>query len=287
MSAINPERQVQPSQITPQAWAFVARVMRPVIRIVLRMGFSAEQISQMVRKLAVDAAMEHPEFRPPHRKRAFIAHAAVVTGLSRKEVSKLHEIDELQDALDTCQVNRSMRVLGGWINDHRYRDPVSGRPLATLPFKASSGVSFHQLVREYGGDVPPRSVLDALIQKGALDRQGNRIELLQSHPAPPTDSEEEVEVIGMMLGDALNTAEHDLRPGTPRRLFRQWYQEYVPDDRLAEAQAIIREETWAFGEALDERLAGLAHRAPKANTRYHRLGLGAYYFQGESDTERE
>jgi len=269
---------------TPRVWAFAARVMQPVIRIFLRMGFSAEQISQIVRKLAVDAAMEHPEFRPSHRKRAFIAHAAVLTGLSRKEVAKLHGIDDLADVLDTRQVDRSVRVLAGWINDGRYRDTGGNRPLASLPLKAASGVSFHQLVREYGGDVPPRSVLDALIQRGAVVRQGKCVELVRDYPTQAGGKEEEMEFIGIMLRDVLDTAEFDLRPDTRSyRLFREWYQQYVPSEHIGQAQAVIREETMAFGRKLEERLADLAHRAPKANTEYRRVGLGAYYFETETD----
>lgn len=279
MSAIHPVPAAQ--SFTPTVWAFVARVMKPVIRIFLRLGFSAEQISQMVRKLCVDVAMEHEEFRPPNRKRAFIAHAAVVTGLSRKEVSKLNDMDGLGQALDTRQVNRSVRVLAGWMNDRRYRD-MAGKPLATLPIKSAEGVSFHQLVREYGGDIPPRSILDALIQRGAIARRGKVVALAHDYPTQAVGQDEEMEFIGIMLGDALDTAEFDLRPDSPdRRLFREWYQVYVPADRVTEAEAVLREEILAFGRAMEERLADLAHRGPKANTEYRRVGLGAYYFETE------
>lgn len=285
MSAnLNPTRSFSP--ITPKAWTFVARVMKPLIRILLRLGFSADQISQMARKLTVDAAMEHPEFRPPHRKRAFVAHAAVVTGLSRKEVAKLRDMEDLQEALDSRQVNRSVRVLAGWRNDRRYRDPETDKPLSKLPFKTASGVSFHQLAREYAGDVPPRSVLDALIRTGALTRKGNTIELVRDYPTQAHGPDEELDFIGIMLGNALGTAEFDLRPCIEaRQLFREWYQAYVPEERLADAKSLIREETMEFGRRLDERLAELAHRAPKANTRYRRVGLGAYYTETDSDID--
>lgn len=272
------------SAVTSKAWSFAQRVLKPVIRILLRMGFSTEQISQMVRKLSVDVAMEHPEFRPPNRKRAFIAHAAVVTGLSRKEVAKLHELDDLREALASAALNRAVRVLGGWVSDSRYRDPHTGRPLRSLPLKVAKGVSFWQLAREYGGDVPPRSVLDALIQQGAVSRSGQQVELVEPYPAPAHGSDEELEIVGFMLGDVLDTAEYGLRPqsSAPRRMFREWYQPYVPADRVDEARRIIRDETIALGFALEERLASLSHREPKANCSYRRVGLGAYYFDRPS-----
>lgn len=282
MNAVNLNKQT----FTPGVWAFASRVMQPVIRIFLRMGFSAEQISQMVRKLAVDAAMEHDEFRAPNRKRAFIAHAAVLTGLSRKEVAKLQGIEELADVMDTRQVDRSVRVLAGWINDMRYRDASGNRPLASLPLKSPNGVSFHQLVREYGGDVPPRSVLDALVQRGAVTKQGKSVELIQDYPTQAGGKDEAMEFIGIMLRDVLDTAEYDLRPGVENpRLFREWYQRHVPAENVSAAQAMIREETMALGRRIEERLATISHVAPKANTDYRRVGVGAYYF--ESDTDRK
>jgi len=275
-----------PAAIPAKAWTFVARVMKPVVRLALRLGFSADQISQFARKLAVDAAMEYPEFRPPHRKRAFLAHAAVVTGLSRKEVAKLYEMEDLQTAATSCQTNRSIRVLAGWRNDRRYRDPETGRPLASLPLKAAKGVSFHQLVREYGGDVPPRSVLDALIRSGAILQHGDTVELVRGFPTRAASKEEEMEFVGIILNDVLNTAEYDLRPGTEEPyLLREWYQVYVPEDRVQEARELIRAETWKFGCELDERLSELAHRTPRADVRYYRVGLGAFYVQAPRETD--
>lgn len=282
----HPPSAANPSAIPAKAWTFIARVMKPVVRLALRMGFSADQISQFTRKLAVDAAMEYPEFRPPHRKRAFLAHAAVVTGLSRKEVAKLYEMEDLQTAVNSCQTNRSIRVLAGWRNDRRYRDPDSGKPISSLPLKAAKGVSFHQLVREYGGDVPPRSVLDALIRSGAIIQRDDRVELVRGFPTRAANKEEEMEFVGIILNDVLNTAEYDLRPGIEEPyLLREWYQLYVPEERVKEARELIREEAWKFGCALDERLSELAHRTPRADTRYFRVGLGAFYVEARRESD--
>src|SRR5690606_18283119 len=249
-------------------------------------GVRARPTVQCARRLVVGAALECAEFRPPHRKRAFLAHAAVVSGWSRKEVAKLYEMEDLQTAATSCQTNRSIRVLAGWRNDRRYRDPETGRPLASLPLKAAKGVSFHQLVREYGGDVPPRSVLDALIRSGAILQHGDTVELVRGFPTRAASKEEEMEFVGIILNDVLNTAEYDLRPGTEEPyLLREWYQVYVPEDRVQEARELIRAETWKFGCDLDERLSELAHRTPRADVRYYRVGLGAFYVQAPRETD--
>ena len=282
----NPSPSTTPAAIPAGAWTFVARILKPVVRLALRMGFSADQISQFARKLAVDAAMEYPEFRPPHRKRAFIAHAAVVTGLSRKEVAKLREMEDLQAAANSCHANRSIRVLAGWRNDRRYRDPASGKPLSPLPLKAAKSVSFHQLVREYGGDVPSRSVLDALIRSGAVIQRDGQVELVRGFPTQAVSKEEEMEFVGIILNDMMQTAEYDLRPGNEAPyLLREWYQLYMPEERVREARELIRKEAWRFGCELDEKLAELAHRTPRTGTRYFRVGLGAFHVEAAREAD--
>src|SRR5690606_41868815 len=131
-------------------------------------GVRARPTVQCARRLVVGAALECAEFRPPHRKRAFLAHAAVVSGWSRKEGAKLYEMEDLQTAATSCQTNRSIRVLAGWRNDRGYRDPETGRLHASKPLKASSGVAFHPLLRAYGCDVPQLSVFVPRTRSGAI-----------------------------------------------------------------------------------------------------------------------
>lgn len=274
-------------QVPPKAWGFLLKVMKPVVRIFLRFGFSTDQIHQVVRKLAVDIALEHEEFRPSNRRRTFVAQAAIVTGLSRREVARLRDIDELEEVLVTAKINRAIRVLAGWRNDPRYRDPESSRPLPSLPFKSLSGISFQKLAQEYAGDIPARAVLDTLVESGAVTRRGKLVEMVRDFTYEATGQDDELELIGLVLNDVLDTAEYDLRPGTDRRLFREWYQMYVPVERVPQARAVVRERTLEFGRALDEQLSKMADHQPRPGVEYRRLGLAACYFEQGMDDVNE
>ena len=70
-----------------------------------------------------------------------VSNVAILTGLNRKEVKKLNELDANQASTNTKQYNRSVRVIGGWINDPDYLRPggVPIRGSIALWFGGKSG----------------------------------------------------------------------------------------------------------------------------------------------------
>lgn len=273
-------RALAPEAKPESHWNFAVRMFKPIVRVMLRFGFSCDDMAQIIRKLAVDLALEEDEFKT--REKAFTAPASVVTGLSRKEVKKLRELEDIRELVDPQQGNRATRVLDGWLNDLRYR-AADGTPLARLPIKSSSGVSFRQLVKEYGGDVPPGTVLNALVDHGAVTESDGEVHLIRGYYVPVSGSDELTDNIAAITGDALSTAEFNLRLETEKtRFLREWFQRYVPVDRLDEAHQLIRQEALIFGEKVDNRLAAIAHPKPLHNVKYKRVAMGIFYAEGES-----
>lgn len=257
-------------------WNFAVRTLRPLVRILLRFGFSCDDMTQMIRKIAVDTALEKDEFKS--NGKTGTSHAAVTTGLSRKEVKKMRELDDMRELMDARQGNRATRVLDGWMNDPRFRDE-EGQPKNRLPLRSNVGVSFHQLVREYGGDIPPRAILSALLKHGAVREGRNHVELLSGYYVPVNDSHEFENNIGIITKNMISTAEYNLRIGQEdTRFLREWFQRYVPEDKAPEAHKLIREEAIKFGKNVDISLAKLAHSKKLANTQYVRLGMGIFYY---------
>src|SRR5690606_34965128 len=104
----------------------------------------------------------------------FASRAALLSGLSRKEVGRLRDVGEPEDAVVTERHNRALRVLNGWRNDRRFLD-ANGRP-APLPLRSGDSMaSFHALVDAYSGDVPPRTVLDELVRGNCVQIEENTV----------------------------------------------------------------------------------------------------------------
>lgn len=273
-------QQIAPdSSGTSPALRFLGAALRPIVRLCMRLGVSANQANDLMRWLFVDEFYRTRSLW--HRRQPFASRAALLSGLSRKEVGRLRDVDVLEDAVVTERQNRAARVLAGWRNDRRFLDG-NGKP-RSLPLKSSDSVaSFHTLVGAYSGDVPPRTVLDELKRANciAVDEEGD-IKLLDSAYGPRTQSEDYLGTVAAVMralgGSAdFNVANPNAADG---RMMRIWYQNNIPVERLPEAQAMIQEAAIQFGREMDARLATLAHRDRLPNQEYARAGLGEFYFQ--------
>lgn len=259
---------------------YAAKILRPMVRTFLRTGVSADQINELVRWLFVDEFYQQSEFW--NRDRPFGSRAALMTGLSRKEVSRLRQIDTPGEAMLTTKQNRAARVLAGWVNDQRFHDE-NGKP-AVLPM-ASPGkmASFDRLVQLYSGDLPTRTVLDELRRAGCISTLDDDVTLLQQAYGPCATPEEHLNASGLGLQRLAETVDFNIAntSNSDRRLQRVWYQSNIPAERVAEARQLITDETVAAGREIDRKLAKLAQAKRRPGKEYVELGLGLYYYEDE------
>lgn len=269
-------REISPSS---PALRFLGAVLRPVVRLCMRLGVSANQANDLLRWLFVDEFYKTKNLW--HRRQPFASRAALLSGLSRKEVGRLREVDAIEEAVVTERQNRAARVLAGWRNDKRFQDE-DGKPRA-LPLKSDNSMaSFHTLVAGYSGDVPPRTVLDELRRANCVRIDSDeQVVLVDSAYGPYAPSEDFLPAISLVLNSLGNTADFNIanEQSADRRLMRVWYQRNIPVERLAEAQTLIQESAIQFGRQLDTELVKLSHRERLPNQEYVRAGLGAFYFQ--------
>ena len=107
---------------------------------------------------------------------------AAATGLTRKDVRMLSGLLKSGTIVAKRAVakQRTTRVLHGWCTDPEYLDR-RGDPVR-LTMKGPR-LSFHSLVRRYGGDVTPVSVLKELLRSGAVSRtDGGRLAVRKHTP---------------------------------------------------------------------------------------------------------
>ena len=144
--------------------AACARVLKPLVRLLLRQGVAAGELADLCKAVYVEAAADL------HRRRSGRVNqsrVAIVTGLTRAEVKRLLAQPQATDVRHEWHRHRAMRVLTGWHQDRRFLY-ASGHP-RPLTIKGPKS-SFAALVRRYGGDIPPRSMLDILLSQGAVTR---------------------------------------------------------------------------------------------------------------------
>ena len=184
-------------------WA-IRTLLRPLVRILLRNGVPFRAFAEHAKKAYVDVALA--ELALEDRKPS-LSRASVITGLTRKEVSRLaNEVDS--DPGVAQRYNRAARVISGWIRDRAYRD-ARGKPASLSPENGKR--SFAELVRRYSGDMPARAVLDELLRVGAVRQlRDGRIKLVTRAYVPRTGEREKLGILGTDVAALISTIDHNL-----------------------------------------------------------------------------
>lgn len=136
---------------------------RPLARAMLRSGLGYREFAEIAKAAFVNVALQDYGLRgrPTNTSRV-----AVMTGLTRKEVKRLRDREA---AGETFEVKREVApgaVLAKWYSDPDFIDD-KGLP-RTLNFSGDNG-SFTDLVKRFGGDIPPGAMRTELVRVGAME----------------------------------------------------------------------------------------------------------------------
>lgn len=192
----------------------VVRILRPIARVALRHGMSSIEFEEIARWVFVDTALRDPAFSLSGRNKQFKSRAAILTGLSRKEVMRLSRQPPPGEQGEVLCRNRAARVLAGWMSPP-YADG-RGRP-RVLSLKDGND-SFMHLVKSCGGDVPYRAILDELLESGVVERvNGKGLRVKPGARGYPRSSPEVLQKAGDGIDGLLATMERHLHPELRRR----------------------------------------------------------------------
>src|SRR5688572_1418352 len=194
------------SQDITQALGEAARgILRPLVKVLLRNGVPYGTFAELARQVYVEVAEE--AFALPG-KRQTVSRISTLTGLTRKEVTRIQVSDAPHPQASAERHNRPARVIGGWVRSKAYHDR-RGRP-ADLPMDGEKG-SFAALVREFSGDIPPRAIADELARVGAIElRADGSVRLLTRAYIPGGDQAEKIAILGTDAADLIRTVDHNL-----------------------------------------------------------------------------
>ena len=258
--------------------AAVLRLLRPLVRILLRNGFTYGAFADLAKWVFVDVARR--EFGVSGRKQT-VSRVSVITGLNRKEVKRVQEIDAPDDAAAARQYHRAARVVGGWTSDPRFLEKDDSP--AVLPFEAEAGRSFSALVRAHSGDMTPRAVLDELLRVGAVEQgEEGAVRLVTRAYVPRTSDVDKLHILGSDVALLLSTIDHNLQHGGSAPLFqRKVAYDNLPQEALPQLRELAGEKGQRLLEELNRYLAQHDRDANPAaqGTGRKQAGVGIFYFE--------
>ena len=261
-------------------FAAIVSLLQPLVRILLRNGVPYGTFADLAKYVYVKVAME--EFGLPNRKQT-ASRVSIITGLTRKEVSRVQGISDTGNEETVDRYNRAARVVTGWVRDSRFSDS-NGNPAELII--EGSGASFSELVKNFSGDMPVRAVLDELDRVGAIDRlPDGRIRLIERAYIPATSDVEKLGILGTDVRDLISTIDNNITKEAGHRLLqRKVSYDNLPQEVLPELRQISSKNGQLFLEELDSLLAQYDrdNNPTVSGTGRHRAGIGVYYF--EEDT---
>jgi hypothetical protein len=131
----------------------IVDLMSDLALYLVEAGVSSSQFVNIARLAFFRAASRNARFE---NGRINQSEVAAMTGLTRVQIRQFAKKDDLPSSSKPNSMNR---VLEGWIKDPEF---ISAEYLPRRLSLSGTGASFASLVRKYGGDVTPRSVLREL-----------------------------------------------------------------------------------------------------------------------------
>jgi Family of unknown function (DUF6502) len=248
----------------------------------LQGGFGIGDLIRAAKRAYVHAAIAYVV---PVGLRVNASRLSVVTGLTRKEVTAI--VNEIKGASAArpaeVKEQRALRVLRGWKLDPRFCDN-KGEP-ARLPLRGDLR-SFSTLVREYGGDVTPNSVLKELERINAVTFSRSRGLRLRSTRVRGKSTEHMMDLARLFPDFANTVSPQQTRSGRP--LFFGFRDSVVDSlDQAARFQRTFSNRATVILQGVDQWVAsqGESGRIKSAVREAKcRVGIGVYLVQADSSS---
>ena len=151
-------------------------LLQPVARIFLRFGRGYREFSELSKAAFVAVAAEDYGV---HGRPTNVSRIAAMTGLTRKEVSRIRKrIDECRAAI-TDRGTPLQEVIAAWRTSDEFLGTNDEPAILPLTGKRSS---FQSLVRQFAGDIPDGAMRKELQRIGAVQISSQTIRLCPPSP---------------------------------------------------------------------------------------------------------
>ena len=256
----------------------VLKILRPLIRVMIRNGVSSGSFEELVSKAYVDEAFA---IGKKSQLKTTISSISAQTGLSRKEVKRLNELESSQNTDIEQKYNRAVRVISGWINDNNFTDTDGSAK--NLPVDGSDA-SFAALVKQFSGDIPTKAMLNLLLAADCVKVENNTVQLIKHAYVPGKDSAEIIRILGTDTNELINTIDHNLTAQETDKRYQRKVSTAVLDlSVIKQFKELSEKKSQALLEELDAWISQHEVDLDDDNARY--VSLGIYYYEQESSGE--
>ncbi len=257
-------------------------LLRPIISILLKCGFTWKEFSEIAKWIFVDVASNDYGIkgRPTN-----MARVCILTGINRKEVKRQRDIPPIHN-YNSDKASDATRILFAWHHDANFVDE-SNKPRELL--LTSDSHCFAKLHKIYGGDVSMQGMLKELIKSGSIEAQGEgentRLKVLRSYFMPKAMDSEMILHAGKVIKYHADTLNNNITQNDECKKFFEGYAAVHAVDKKHQEkfQKLLKQKGQLFLEEIDEWLE--QHRVTNDTGTPVSLGLGMYAIQSNTDLQ--
>lgn len=265
---------------SPAVVRALRKLLRPLVRLMLAQGITYPYLSDLLKGLFVEVADR--EFRLDPAKPSTDSRISLVSGVHRKDVSRLRQLLQSPEALAPSVVPLGAQLMARWMGESRYlQDDGQPLPLARLASEGGER-SFEALVSSVNNDIRSRVVLDEWLHQGLVRLGEDGLVHLNTHAfVPAQDADDKAFYFGHNLHDHAAAAVHNVLGGQPPFMERSLhYNEMSAESaqrlgRLAE-QAGMKALLGVNKSAMEAEARDRAQRAP--GEPLQRITMGVYFY---------
>ena len=232
----------------------VRLVLRPIVRLMLRVGISFDEFADVARGAYVDSAIrDRSRHGPLTRERV-----AFITGMSREQIDHYIDNEHPRPGVGLSLARVASEVLHRWHTDPLYLGPFN-IPLE-LEFDLPQDRCFQSLVQQVNPRASPGRVLEELLRAGAVAYFGEKHfrAIARWFIFPGYLSPYQIENFGEALEHLAQTLEYNgnLADSENKRLERSVFADKgIPRELLPSFEDYARTRALKFLEEIDDWLA--------------------------------
>jgi hypothetical protein len=252
-------------------------VLKPIARILLRFGIGYREFAEIAKTAFVDVASSDFGLRG---RPTNISRVAVMTGLTRKEVRRVRNKIESGEHSLVVRTTPLCEVLHRWHSDEEFLI-ASGRP-ATLPFSGETR-SFSNLVKRFGGDIPPGAMRTELKRVGA----GN-LRVVRRTVTPHGAHENLTAALAHSVYPLISTIAHNIDPDREGDTWAQMtaFTQSVRASDIPRLRRISSDRISEVSESFDDLFMAYEslHETAGGDSDRHTIAVGVFYFEDTSES---
>jgi hypothetical protein len=247
-------------------------LIRPVVRIALRHGVTADDITTTVKQAMVEVCANEYGIRGRPTSKSRIA---AMTNISRAEVAQL--LDSTDDN-HGGESNHPLSILIGiWLRDAQWHD-ASGNPAVLDINTPNSG--FQKLARQASSAVPFQTLLRELTRLEIAEQEGDKVKLVKHGFIPGANEKNLLRFLGEDAAALIDTISFNMLQIDSSTAIRRFQRKASFHDLTDEGMELLNElaqdKGQSFLEKTDQSIS--AYRSPDSAKQNRLRGIGIYVF---------